>query len=167
MENPILKKILEEPIYSIGLNRLLVKDQIQNPFSIGPSCIALPAGMYTQEKPLDTEFIKYTNPRFDCYIDKLAVLGHDFALWSKQGFKITKNKDYWVPNLMTAVKVMPKSQLGNWINPPPFWSNMIGFDQKIRTGDNLRIQLYNESGVLGYIWLVIIGHYEYMEEGEM
>lgn len=155
------------PIYTIGLDRLLNKEQIKNPFSIGPACFALPSGIYTQDSPLKLLFLDYKNPRFDAYIDKLSVLAVDFSMWSKQGFKITKNNDYWIPNLMTAITIMPDSDYGNWVNPPPYWSNMVGFDQKIRTGDQMVINLYNESGTLGYVWFFIVGHYELMEEGEI
>ena len=157
----------DKPLYSIGLDRALVKDQLKNPYSIGPVCIALPSGTYTQADPLDLLFMEYNNPRFDAYIDKMMVLGADFVMWSKVGFQIRKNNDFWIPNLMTAIKILPDNDLGNWINPPPYWSNMIGFDVKIRTGDALRIKLYNESAVLGYIWLFVVGHYELMEEGEI
>lgn len=155
------------PVYSIGLDRLLVKEQIKNPYSIGPSVFALPSGIYTQEAPLKLLFLDYKNPRLDAYVDKLSVLGVDFAMWSKVGFKITKNNDFWAPNLMSAIKVMPTEDFGNWINPPPYWSNLIGFDQKIRTGDQMVIELYNESATMGYIWFLIVGHYELMEEGEI
>jgi hypothetical protein len=158
---------VERPIYSIGLERVMEKGKIKNPYSIGPSCIAIPDGIYTQAVPLDVPFMNYVNPRLDAYVDKMFVLGQNFTLWANAGFRIKKNGDYWIPNLMSAITIMPENQVGNWINPPPLWSNMIGYDVKIRTGDNLRIELYNESGSLGYVWLFVVGHYELMEEGEI
>lgn len=167
----MIKDIVNEPDYSVGFNRILKKSQIINAFSIGPCCFAIPSGMYTATTPLNQILTEYENPRFDAIIDIFEIMGVGFegGNLAKLGFMVRKgstnyqNGDSFLPNIMTKVNFYPGTTFANWINPPPTWTNCIGYDIKLVNGDVLRSYIYNETGKLGYIYIKYFGHYEKKE----